>query len=163
MSDMIEKLKGLLQAYGDRKSKTHPKPLSFEAERQRRACGDILRTVVRPVLEACMNELKAAGHEASTRDHTDRQDAYPSVGLSFTPRVTPPEGGSPEIALASALIFKFDPRHGIVVIQDVKHAPTKGHSPSGGDRLGNMAMDAVSPAWVETKTLSFIEAVLKAN
>src|ERR1041384_1211032 len=31
MSDMIEKLKGLLQAYGDRKSKTHPKPLSFEA------------------------------------------------------------------------------------------------------------------------------------
>src|ERR1041384_6242463 len=89
MSDMIEKLKGLLQAYGDRKSKTHPKPLSFEAERQRRACGDILRTVVRPVLEACMNELKAAGHEASTRDHTDRQ------GVDLQVRPTPWDRGDP--------------------------------------------------------------------
>lgn len=161
----IEKLRSLLRAWGERKAKAQPKPLSHEAERQRRACGDILRTVVRPVLDACMAELKSAGHEASTRDHTEREDAYPSVALSFTPRAPAAGGASPEIALASALIFKYDPRHGIVVIQDVKHAPTKGRPAphSGGDRLGTMGSDSVSTTWVETKTLSFIEAVLKAN
>jgi len=31
------------------------------------------------------------------------------------------------------------------------------------DRIGTIGVEAVSPEWVETKTLSFIEAVLKAN
>src|SRR5438552_621770 len=34
---------------------------------------------------------------------------------------------------------------------------------SSHDRIGTMTVDAVSAEWVETKTLSFIEAVLKAN
>lgn len=154
----LARLRSLLQSWTEHKAKAPPKPRSPDVERQRETCGEILRTVVRPVLEACMAELKTAGHEASTRDHTQRDDAYPSVALSFTPR--------PDIALASALIFKFDPRHGIVVLQDVKQSPTKGRAAShtsGGDRLGTMGLDVVSTAWVETKTLSFIEAVLKAN
>lgn len=153
----LERLRSLLGAWTERKAKAQAKPRSPEVERQREACGEILRSVVRPVLEGCMAELKNAGHEASTRDHTERADAYPSVALSFTPR--------PDIALASALIFKYDPRHGIVVIQDVKQSPTKGRAAqsSGSDRLGTMGLDAVTTAWVETKTLSFIEAVLKAN
>lgn len=161
----LEKLRALLLAYAERRAKAPPKPRSHEAERQRRAYGDVLRTVVRPVLEACMTELKAAGHEASTRDHTEPEDAYPSVALSFTPRAPASAGASPEIALASALIFKYDPRHGIVVFQDVKHSPTKGRvaPTAGGDRLGTMGTESVSSAWVATKTLSFIEAVLKAN
>ena len=120
-------------------------------------CGERLRTVARPVLETFMAELKNAGHEAAVREHTDRDDAYPSVALSFTPR-----GGGP--ALASVVIFRYDPRHGIAVQREVKQAPWKGRPPTGGgDRLGTIGITAISPAWVATKTLSFIEAVLKAN
>jgi len=32
-----------------------------------------------------------------------------------------------------------------------------------GDRSGTMGVDVVSAAWVITKTLDFVEAVLKAN
>ncbi len=77
-----------------------------------------------------------------------------SVALSFTPRR----------GLASALIFRYDPRHGIAVQREVKQAPWKGRPATAtGDRLGNIGITAVSAAWVETKTLTFIEAVLKAN
>ena len=105
-------------------------------------------------MDDVMAELKNAGHEASVREHIERDDAYPSVALSFTPRA----------GLASAMIFRYDPRHGIVVQREVKAAPWKGRPITGtGDRLGTIGINAVSAAWVETKTLSFIEAVLKAN
>jgi hypothetical protein len=89
-----------------------------------------------------------------TRDHTEREDAYPSVALSFTPK-----GG-----LASALMFKYDPRRGILVQQDVKPAPTKGSVvAASSERIGTIGVDAVSSQWVETKTLAFVEDVLKVN
>jgi len=117
-------------------------------------CGERLHSVVRPVLDIIMAEMQTAGHQASVREHIERDDAYPSVALSFTPR-----GG-----LASALIFRYDPRYGIVVHREVKQAPWKGRPPTGGgDRLGTIGITAVSGAWVETKSLSFIEAVLKVN
>lgn len=154
------RLRTLLQAYAERKAKPEPEPQPApkaaldEGERQRRACGEMLRTVVRPVLDAMLGELRNAGHEASTRDQTGREDAYPSVALSFTPPA----------ALASALIFRYDPRYGIVAQRDVKPSPRRGRVlTGGGDRLGTIRIDAVSTAWVETKTLNFIEAVLKAN
>ncbi len=131
-----------------------------EGDRRRRACGEILRTVVRPVLDDVMTELLQAGHEAVTRDHTELDNAYPSVALSFTPRTPPP----PQFALASALIFRYDPKHGIVVHADVKPSPSRRRVATGaGERHGTMGVDAVSAPWVETKTLNFIEAVLKAN
>jgi len=146
------KLQALLRAYAERAAQAQPtKP---EDQADRRMCGERLRAVVRPVLDAIMAELKSAGHDASVREHIERDDAYPSVALSFTPRS----------GLASALIFRYDPRHGILVQREVKHAPWKGRPPTGsGDRLGTIGITAVSAAWVETKTLSFIEAVLKAN
>lgn len=148
------KLRALLQAHAERAAKVQPanKPPEDQADRQ--MCGERLRSVVRPVLDAIMAELKDAGHDASVREHIERDDAYPSVALSFTPRR----------GLASALIFRYDPRHGIIVQREVKHAPWKGRPPTGtGDRLGTIRITAVSAAWVETKTLSFIEAVLKVN
>jgi hypothetical protein len=150
------KLRTLLQAYAERKASPEPtpKPMHEGEERRRRACGDMLRTVVRPVLEAFQEQLRQAGHEASTRDQTGREDAYPSVALSFTPQG----------ALASALIFRYDPRHGIAVQRDVKASPRRGRVvTAGGDRGGTSRVDAVSADWVETKVLNFIEAVLKAN
>jgi len=154
------KLRTLLQGYVDRKTKPEPTLIKGshhdENERKRRACGEMLRTVVRPVLDEFQTELRNAGHEASTRDQTGRDDAYPSVALSFTPQT----------ALSSALIFRFDPRHGIVVQRDVKPSPRRGRAStagSSGDRGGTSRVDAVSAAWVEIKTLNFIEAVLKAN
>ncbi|HEY6090926.1 MAG TPA: hypothetical protein VIV83_02965 [Gemmatimonadales bacterium] len=157
MASTFDKLRALLQAYAERAAK-HPAAASKpQDEADRRMCGERLRTVARPVLEAFMAELKSAGHEAAVREHTERDDAYPSVALSFTPR-----GGGP--ALASAVIFRYDPRHGIAVQREVKQAPWKGRPPTGsGDRLGTIGITAISAAWVETKTLSFIEAVLKAN
>ncbi|HEV8303383.1 MAG TPA: hypothetical protein VGQ25_00365 [Gemmatimonadales bacterium] len=158
------KLHTLLAAYAELKAKAQPvsKPVDGAAERKRRACADCLRNIVRPVLDAFMAELKSAGHDASTRDHTEKEDAYPSVALSFTPRV--PAASNPETALASALMFKYDPRRGILVQRSVKPAPSKGGVVTGtGDRLGTIGVDAVSAQWVETKTLSFIEDVLKAN
>jgi hypothetical protein len=151
--DVKTRLRALLQAYAERAAKesdqTEPKD-----QADRRMCGDRLHSVVRPVLEDFIAELKGAGHEASVREHIERDDAYPSVALSFTPKK----------GLASAIIFRYDPRHGIVAQREVKHAPWKGRPPTGtGDRLGTIGISAVSGAWVETKTLSFIEAVLKAN
>ena len=163
--ETVAKLRALLSAYAERQAaaKPGPKGLNALAERKRRACADCLRTVVRPVLERFMEELKNAGHDASTRDHSDRDDAYPSVALSFTPRSQATAKG-PEFALASALMFKYDPRRGIVVHRDVKLSPAKGRvAPASGDRTGTIGVDAVSAQWVETKTLSFIEDVLKAN
>jgi hypothetical protein len=155
----LAKLRALLQAYADR-----PRPAAKghdEGERQRRACGESLRTVVWPVLQAIAEELRQAGHEASTRDHSDRENAYPSVALSLTPRARPPERA--EITLASALIFRCDPQLGIVVHADVKASPIRRRAVTGGERLGTIGADVVAAAWVETKTLNFIDAVLKAN
>ncbi len=150
--DVKTRLRALLQAYAERAAKETDKTDKDHADR--RMCGDRLHAVVRPVLEDFMAELKGAGHEASVREHIERDDAYPSVALSFTPRK----------GLASAVIFRYDPRHGIVAQREVKHAPWKGRPPTGtGDRLGTIGISAVSGAWVETKTLTFIEAVLKVN
>jgi hypothetical protein len=151
--DVKTRLRALLQAYAERAAKetdkTEPKD-----QADRRMCGDRLHSIVRPVLEDFIAELKGAGHQASVREHIERDDAYPSVALSFTPKK----------GLASAIIFRYDPRHGIVAQREVKHAPWKGRPPTGtGDRLGTIGISAVSGAWVETKTLSFIEAVLKVN
>jgi hypothetical protein len=152
--EQTTKLRALLRAYAERAAKVQPADKTPQDEEDRRICGERLRSVVRPILDAVMIELKTAGHDAAVREHIGRDDAYPSVALSFTPRN----------GLASALIFRYDPRHGIVVQRDVKQAPWKGRPPTGtGDRLGTIGITAVSGAWVETKTLSFIEAVLKAN
>ena len=153
------KLRSLLDAYAERERPAVP--AADEGGRQRRLCGDSLRTVVWPVLESVAEELRRAGHEASTRDHSDRENAYPSVALSLTPRAQPPERA--EIALASAVIFRCDPQLGVVVHADVKASPVRRRAVTGGERLGTIGADAVSAAWVETKTLNFSEAVLKAN
>ena len=148
------KLQKLLRQHAERAATEHPVDKSSQDQTDRRMCGERLHSVVRPVLDIIMAELQGAGHQASVREHIERDDAYPSVALSFTPR-----GG-----LASALIFRYDPRYGIVVQREVKQAPWKGRPPTGGgDRLGTIGITAVSPAWVETKSFSFIEAVLKVN
>ena len=156
----LSKLRAMLEAYKERaESKPPIKALAHES--QRRACGEKLRRLVRPLLDIVMGELRQAGHEASTRDNTDLDNAYPSVALSFTPRVGAP--GS-QFALASALIFRYDPRHGVVVQGEVKPAPNaRVVTGATGQRLGTIGVDALSAEWVETKTLNFIHAVLKAN
>ena len=156
MSDEIfTRLRSLLKAYSEHKEAGAPGPRTGGGgDRKRQAGAEALRKVVRPVLDAFMAELKNAGHDASTRDHTERADAYPSVALSFTPR-----GG-----LASALMFKYDPKRGIVVQREIKSSPAQGRVVTGhGDRTGTIGVDAVSPPWVETKTLAFVADVLKAN
>ncbi|HEV8264662.1 MAG TPA: hypothetical protein VGQ06_06910 [Gemmatimonadales bacterium] len=156
MSDEIfTRLRSLLKAYAELKESGAPGPRTGGAgDRKRQTGAEALRKVVRPVLDAFMAELKNVGHDASTRDHTERADAYPSVALSFTPR-----GG-----LASALMFKYDPKRGIVVQREIKSAPAQGRVVTGhGDRTGTIGVDAVSPSWVETKTLAFVADVLKAN
>jgi hypothetical protein len=165
MSDKsIEQLRALLAAYTERKASAQPvsKTGQGAVERKRQACAECLRNVVRPVLDRFMTELKNAGHLASTRDNTDREDAYPSVALSFTPRT--PGANESETALASALMFKYDPRRGILVQREVKASPTKARVVTAtGDRLGTIGVDAVSAQWVATKTLTFVEEVLKVN
>ena len=156
MSDEIfTRLRSLLKAYDEHKAATAPGPRTGGgSDRKRQAGAEALRKVVRPVLDAFMAELKTAGHEASTREHTDRADAYPSVALSFTPK-----GG-----LASALMFKYDPKRGIVVQREVKAAPSQARVVTAtGDRTGTIGVDAMSAQWVETKTLAFVADVLKAN
>ncbi len=154
--DNLTKLRDLLRAYSEHAAKAPAPKTAARADGQRRQCGEKLRTLVLPILDAVMAELRTAGHEASTRDHTERDNAYPSVALSFTPRA--------DLALASALIVRYDPRHGVVVQADVKPAPTaRSASPATIERLGTIGVDALSAEWVETKTLNFIQAVLKAN
>jgi hypothetical protein len=155
-----EKLRALLKSYAERAAKAPAdvKPAHDAAEPRRRACRDRLQKVVRPALQAFAAELAQAGHETSLEDETDSPDADPSVALSFTPRVA---GGA---ALASVLTFRYDPRRGVAVSRDVKASPTRGRMvTSSTDRIGTMKVEAVTPEWVETKALSFIEAVLKAN
>ena len=155
----MDQLRLLLKSYEERTAKlpVDLKPAHDEGERRRRACGDRLRTVVRSVLDRFMDALKNAGHEASIEDRTDSADAYPSVALALTPR----SGGT---ALRSLLLFRYDPRRGIAVARDIKPSPTKGRVvTTSTDRIGTMKVEAVSVEWVETKTLSFIEAVLKVN
>jgi hypothetical protein len=152
--DNLTKLRALLQAYAERAAKEPAPKAPARGDSERRSCGDKLRRLVLPMLDVVMNELRTAGHEAATRDHTERDNAYPSVALSFTPKS--------HFALASALIFRYDPRHGVVVHADVKPAPTARAAPTG-ERLGTIGVDALAAEWVETKTLNFIQAVLKAN
>ena len=160
MSDKhTEQLRLLLKGYAERTA-TPPaaKPASDEGERRRRACGERLQKVVRTVLQGFVSELEGAGHDASIRDSTDATDAYPSVALAFTPRT--PDG----VALASVLTFRYDPRRGIAVARDIKPSPTKARVvTSSTDRIGTMRVEVVTADWVETKTLSFIEAVLKVH
>jgi hypothetical protein len=157
MSDKtMETLRSLLADFAARAGSTPPlSPTGQSAgERKRAACAECFQKVVRPVLERFMVELKNAGHESSTRDNTARDDAYPSVALSFTPRG----------ALASALLFKYDPRRGVLVQRDVKPSPARGRVVTAtSDRLGTIGVDALTTQWVETKTLTFVEDVLKVN
>jgi hypothetical protein len=114
--------------------------------------------VVRAVLDRVVDELKNAGHEAAIEDQSATAGAYPSVELAFTPRS--PAG----TALTSVLTFRCDPRRGIAVARDIKPSPAKGRVvTTSSDRIGTMKVEAISVEWVETKTLSFIEAVLKVN
>ena len=121
------KLRALLQAYAERAAKVKTEEKTPEDHADRRMCGERLHAIVRPILDAFMAELKEAGHEASVREHVERDDAYPSVALSFTPRR----------GLASALIFRYDPRHGIAVQREVKQAPWKGQTPGKGSASGS--------------------------
>ncbi len=161
IDENLAKLRALLEAYAARTAKAPPLKTHARGENQRRTCGDRLRVVVRPRMEVAMAELHSAGHEASTRDQTDQENAYPSVALSFTPRSSGARGA--RFALASALIFRYDPRYGVVAYADVKAAPTARVATAATVRLGSIGVDALSVEWVETKTLNFIEAVLKAN
>jgi hypothetical protein len=156
----------MLRAYDERSggaaSANTPAPaksVQKEAIRQRRTAGDRLRTVVRPVLQSFMAELRSAGHEASVQDHTDSDDAYPSVALTLTPMAR----GLSQGALASVLAFRYDPRRGIVVQRDIRPSARGRMVSTGFDRGGTIGVDALSPEWVETKTLSFVDGVLKAN
>jgi hypothetical protein len=157
----MEKLHSLLADF-DKRSASASAPSKTgqgASDRKRAACAACFQKVVRPVLERFMLELKNAGHDASTRDNTARNDAYPSVALSFTPRAS-----GTETALASALLFKYDPRRGVLVQRDVKPSPSKGRVVTAtSDRLGTIGVDAMSTQWVETKTLTFVEDVLKVN
>src|SRR2546426_9558555 len=82
--------------------------------------------------------------------------ALPILGLAFAPR-------SPG-ALASVLTFRYDPRRGIAVQRDVKPPATRARLvTSSHDRIGTMTVDAVTAEGGETKTFSFVAAVLKAN
>ena len=157
----VEKLRSLLKTYEERAAAKPPAEVRTtpdEAERRRRACGDRLQNVVRPLLQGFLTELKSAGHEGSIEDRTNTADAYPSVGLMFTPRAP---GG---VALASTIVFRYDPRRGVAVARDIKPSAAKGRVvTTSTDRIGTMRVEAVTPEWVETKTLSFIEAVLKVN
>lgn len=155
----VDKLRALLKSYEQRRQgQGDVKPTLDEGERRRRACGDRLQKVVRSVLQTFAAELRDAGHEATIDDRTDSADAYPSLTLVFTPRT--PAG----TALASMLAFKCDPRRGIAVARDVRPPASKGRVVSTStDRLGTMRVEGVTAEWVETKALSFIEAVLKIN
>jgi hypothetical protein len=116
--------------------------------------------VVRPVLDRVVGELTNAGHEAAIEDQSTTAGAYPTMELAFTPR-SPGGGGT---ALTSVLTFRCDPRRGIAVGRDIKPSPAKGRVvTTSSDRIGTMKVEAISVEWVETKTLSFIEAVLKVN
>jgi hypothetical protein len=163
--ESIERLRSFLKAYAERQTSA-PQPAARTAldagERQTHASGERLRNVVRPVLSDCMGELRNAGHEASVHDHTDSEDAYPSVALSFTPRAR--GAGRRTTTLASVLVFRYDPRRGIVVQRDIRASAARGRLvTTSADRSGTIGVDAVSTEWVETKTLNFVEAVLKAN
>src|SRR5438874_9650625 len=166
----LEKLRALLKTYAERTGAGAApgagagggaggvKPTHDESERRRRACGDRLQKVVRAVLDRVVDELKNAGHEAVIEDQSATAGAYPSLELAFTPRS--PEGA----ALASVLTFRCDPRRGVAVARDIKPSPAKGRVvTTSSDRIGTMQVEAISVEWVETKTLSFIEAVLKVN
>jgi len=160
----IDKLRALLAEFAQRTASAPASSKTGQSatDRKRAACAECFQKVVRPVLDRFMAELKGAGHEASTRDNTARDDAYPSVALSFTPRVRAADGS--ETALASALLFKYDPRRGVLVQRDVKPSPSKGRIVTAtSDRLGTIGVDALSTQWVETKTLTFVEDVLKVN
>lgn len=160
----MESLRALLADFANRTASA-PAPSKTgqrAGDRKRAACAECFQKVVRPVLDRFMAELKDAGHDASTRDNTARDDAYPSVALSFTPRTRVTGGAEP--ALASALLFKYDPRRGVLVQRDVKPAPSKGRLVTAtSDRLGTIGVDALSTQWVETKTLTFVADVLKVN
>src|SRR5438445_13517986 len=85
----VENLRSLRETSEERAAAKPPAEVRTtpdEAERRRRACGDRLQNVVRPLLQGFLTELKSAGHEGSIEDRTDTADAYPSVGLMFTPR-----------------------------------------------------------------------------
>jgi hypothetical protein len=156
----LEKLRALLRGYGGSgvPPGTGARNVRDEAERRRGEAGERLRRVVRPVLEDVVAELRAAGHEASLEDRSESADAYPGVALSFAPR----PGGV--MGLASVLTFRYDPRRGLAVQRDVKPPVTRTHMVTAStDRIGTMKVDGVTVDWVETKTLSFVEAVLKAN
>lgn len=160
----MEKLRSLLADFAARSASAPPPSRTGQnaTDRKRAACAECFQKVVRPVLERFMAELKNAGHDASTRDNTARDDAYPSVALSFTPHTHAGEGAT--TALASALLFKYDPRRGVLVQRDVKPSPTRGRVVTAtSDRLGTIGVDALSTQWVETKTLTFVEDVLKVN
>ena len=170
MSDKsVEKLRALLKGYAERTGAgtgaavgggggTGLKPVHDESERRRRTCGERLQKVVRPVLDRVVDELTNAGHEAAIEDQSATAGAYPSLELAFTPRS--PAG----TALTSVLTFRCDPRRGIAVGRDIKPSPAKGRVvTTSSDRIGTMKVEAISVEWVETKTLSFIEAVLKVN
>src|SRR5437773_2784399 len=136
---ITEQLRALLKAYAERAAKVHAdaKPVVDEGEQRRRACGERLQKVVRPVLLRFLTELENAGHDASVQDHTDSVDTYPSVALSFTPRAS---GARPP---ASLLPFAYDRRGGIA-LRGGTRVPTRreGGVTAGTNGTGRLGREA---------------------
>jgi len=75
--DFKAKLSALLKAHADQVAKRpSDKPPSDQTDR--RACGEQLHSVVRPVLEAIMTELRNAGHEASSANTSSATTPTPA-------------------------------------------------------------------------------------
>src|SRR2546430_15865699 len=63
----------LLQAYAERAAKNPAATQTPQDQTDRRAWGERLRSVVRPVLDATLADLKSAGHDGAVREHTERR------------------------------------------------------------------------------------------
>src|SRR5438067_841963 len=94
------KLAALLQAYAERAAKEQRASTSPKDLADRRMCGERLRSVVRPVLDAIMVELKNPGHDASVREHIEPDRACPR---RFPHKRAPRSGAT---ALAAGLGFR---------------------------------------------------------
>jgi len=146
------KLQALLRGYAERAAKVEPANKTPQDQADRRMCG---------------SGCGRSSVPCSTRSWSSSRmpDTMPRFGNTSSATTPTQRGPLLHAAIRTRLgaHLPLRPRHGIVVQREVKHAPGRTAAHQHRDRLGTIGITAVSAPWVETKTLAFIEAVLKAN
>ncbi|WP_423370153.1 hypothetical protein [Burkholderia sp. LMG 32019] len=163
----MKSLDDIFGEYADKKA-AEVKAAEEKQERERAervASGELLSSVILPVVQKFSGDINEKGHKAELLDHTKGSYAYPHIILKFTPvPKTSPQHYSGYIG-ASKITFMHRDGGAVNVGKEISTARSgstwEGYS--GSQNGTDFKPEQITEEWATKQVLIFVEAVLRAN